>query len=237
LRSGLGVDQAAIQRRFLDGSAMWNELLPGQVQVITIADLRPTQVTVGMREVAVKRARWRDKDCESAARFMRKKPIPTIRGPGRRHYMIDGHHLARALTEECVKRWFTIVVADYSRLHEATFWAALECQSWSHPFDDAGRRVDYRKLPDSISDLVDDPYRSLAGALKRSGIYRKDKAPFSEFRWANFLRGRIERRVVDADFDRALRAAIELATGADAMALPGWCGAAPASRCEALEAA
>jgi hypothetical protein len=67
-----------------------------------------------------------------------------------------------------------------------------------------------------------DPFRSLAGALKRAGGYAKDKAPFSEFRWADFLRCRISRELVERHFGRALALAMNLAQSTDAASLPGW---------------
>ncbi|WP_038959613.1 ParB-like protein [Bradyrhizobium japonicum] len=77
-------------------------------------------------------------------------------------------------------------------------------------------------MPTSVDDLTDAPYRSLAGALKRAGGYAKDNAPFSEFRWADFLRCRIPRELVERHFGRAGALAMNLAQNADAAALPGW---------------
>jgi hypothetical protein len=54
------------------------------------------------------------------------------------------------------------------------------------------------------------------------GGYVKDKAPFSEFRWADFLRDRIDRRLVERDFGLALATAMKLAQSNDAAKLPGW---------------
>ena len=48
-------------------------------------------------------------------------------------------------------------------------------------------------IPSTVSELLDDPFRSLAGELRRAGGYAKAPAPYSEFRWADFLRRRIER--------------------------------------------
>jgi hypothetical protein len=75
-----------------------------------------------------------------------------------------------------------------------------------------------------LCEMVDDPYRSLAGALRRAGGYAKDTTPFSEFLWADFLRPRLKRRLVNDDFARALREALKLARSHDADHLPGWCG-------------
>jgi hypothetical protein len=79
-------------------------------------------------------------------------------------------------------------------------------------------------LPASIPKLIDDPFRSLAGALKRAGGYAKDKQPFSEFRWADFLRSRMERTLPEREFDRALSHAMQLAASEEASRLPGWRG-------------
>ena len=66
---------------------------------VDIADLRPTQITVGLREVAVKRKRWREIGGKKGAKFLGKHMIPVILGPKKRHYVIDHHHLALALHE------------------------------------------------------------------------------------------------------------------------------------------
>jgi hypothetical protein len=97
-----------------------------------------------------------------------------------------------------------------------------------HPFDDRGRRRPYADLPKSVADLVDDPFRSLAGELRRSGGFAKDTAPFSEFLWADFFRRRIKRKLVEDDFDHAVETALLLAKSEEADFLPGWCGPVPA---------
>jgi hypothetical protein len=202
---------------------MWKGLAPAPDQrLVAILDLRPTQVTLGMCEVRIKRERWREKNGEEAARFRSAKSIPAVLGPDESPYIVDRHHLARALSEEGVIKWPVVIIADWSKLDCDDFWSALESRNWTHPFDDMGRRWKYDDIPKSIDDLINDPYRSLAGALKRAGAYKKDKAPFSEFRWANFLRNRIDRKIVDRDFDRALALAVKLADEPEAMVLPGF---------------
>ena len=76
------------------------------------------------------------------------------------------------------------MVADLRRLPRDAFWVFLDNRGWLHPFDDQGRRRPYQDLPKRISGLVDDPFRSLAGELRRSGGFAKDTTPFSEFLWA-----------------------------------------------------
>jgi len=191
---------------------------------IAIDALRPTQITVGMREVEAKRKAWRAEKGPKAAEFLGRHMIPVILGPKQRYYIIDHHHLARALHEEGVEHVLVTVVASLKRLERDAFWFVLENRNWMHAFDDKGRRRGYADIPKSVADLVDDPFRSLAGELRLAGGFAKDTTPYSEFLWADFLRRRLKRGLVETDFDRALRQAVKLAKSEEADYLPGWCG-------------
>jgi hypothetical protein len=198
------------------------------VKPVPIAALRPTQITVGMREVVAKRARWREEgSTKKGAEFLGKHMIPVVLGPKDRHYVVDHHHLALALHDEGVKDVLISVVANLSKLEPDAFWFVLDNRNWMHPFDDKGRRRGYEDIPKSVSDLIDDPFRSLAGELRRAGGFAKDTTPFSEFLWADFLRRRIKRKVVEGNFGHALEKALQLAKSRDAGYLPGWCGPTP----------
>ena len=194
---------------------------------VTIVDLRPTQITVGMREVLAKRKRWRETAAKKGGKFLGKHMIPVILGPKHRNYVVDHHHLARALHDEGVKDIAVTVIANLSALDADAFWTVMDNRNWMHPFDQDGRRCHYRDIPKSVTALVDDPFRSLAGELRRAGGYAKDTTPFSEFIWADFLRRRLKRKAVQQDFDHALEEALALAKGTEAGYLPGWCGPVP----------
>jgi len=194
---------------------------------VAIADLRPTQITVGMREVMAKRKRWRETGTTKGRKFLGKHMIPVILGPKRRHYVIDHHHLALALHEEGVRELAVTVVANLSRLESDEFWTMMDNRQWMHPFDAKGRRRHYADIPRSVTAMVDDPYRSLAGELRLAGGFAKDTTPFSEFVWAAFLRRRVKQKMVEQDFDRAMEMALKLAESTDANYLPGWCGPIP----------
>jgi hypothetical protein len=204
---------------------------------VAILDLRPTQFTVGMREVKAKRKHWRyertkrdertKRHTKKVEEFLGKHMIPVILGPKGRHYVIDHHHLARALHEEGIKDVAVSVIANLSNLDRDAFWFVMENHDWTHLFDANGRRRPYSDLPKSVDKLLDDPFRSLAGELRRAGGFAKDTTPFSEFLWADFLRRRMKRKVVETDFDGALEKALQLAKSVDANYLPGWCGPVP----------
>jgi hypothetical protein len=191
---------------------------------VSIKSLRPTQITVGMREVDEKRRHWQALPKKEKAEFLGKHMIPVLLGPKERHYIIDHHHLTRALYDEGTKNVLVVVVADLTGLDRDAFWTVLDHRSWVHPYDTKGRRRDYKDIPSSVSDLRDDPFRSLAGALRRAGGYAKDTTPFSEFLWADFLRRRLKRKSIEKNFKSALKKASAMAKGLDAKYLPGWCG-------------
>jgi hypothetical protein len=185
---------------------------------VRLDELRPTQITVGQREVEDRRRRVR------AAGPDARHLIPVILGPGHAAYVVDHHHLGLALLQEGREHVLIAVLADLHRLDDETFWCFLDARGWCHPYDDKGRRRDYDDIPKRLADLDDDPYRSLAGELRRAGGFAKDTTPFSEFLWAQFLRNRIKKSAVREDFDTALQQALALAKTREADYLPGWCG-------------
>ena len=194
---------------------------------VDVVDLRPTQITVGMREVMAKRKLWRETGDKKGQKFLGKHMIPVILGPKQRNYVIDHHHLALALHDEGVKDVAVTVIANLSRLEPEAFWVVMDNRSWMHPFDAKGERRHYKDIPKSVTELVDDPFRSLAGELRRAGGFAKDTTPYSEFLWADFLRRRVKRKLVEGDFERAVEKALQLAKSMDADYLPGWCGPVP----------
>ncbi|NEX00248.1 ParB-like protein, partial [Rhodopseudomonas sp. BR0G17] len=57
------------------------------LHTIPILSLRPTQMTVGMREVKEKRLRWRQHKAKKQAELLGKHMIPVVLGPGKKHYV------------------------------------------------------------------------------------------------------------------------------------------------------
>jgi hypothetical protein len=197
------------------------------IHPIPILSLRPTQMTVGMREVKEKRKRWRGQEKKKQAESLGKHMIPVVRGPDERYYVVDHHHLARALHDEGVKDILVTVIGDLSMVEKDAFWGVMDNKRWVYPYDARGERRHFKDLPKSITDLKDDPFRSLAGELRRAGGFAKDTTPFSEFLWADFLRRKISTKTAEDNFEKALEKSLALAKSPDATYLPGWCGPAP----------
>jgi hypothetical protein len=104
------------------------------LKTVAILDLRPTQMTVGMREVKAKRKRWRVESKMKGEKFLGKHMIPVILGPKGWHHIIDHHHLARALHDEGVQEVAVTDIANLSKLDQDSFWHVMENRDWTHPF-------------------------------------------------------------------------------------------------------
>ena len=134
------------------------------LQPVPIESLRPTQITVGMREVEEKRKRLRKQKPQKIGAFIGHHMIPVVLGPKKRHYVIDHHHLSLALHKDGLRDVLVTVVLDLSALEPDAFWNVLDHKSLVYPFDPQGRRRDFADIPKTVMQLKDDPFRSLAGA-------------------------------------------------------------------------
>jgi len=190
---------------------------------VPVQTLGPTQCVVGMRAVAVKRRkleiRLRNSNIEN---YLSDRPIPAVRGPAGQLYIIDSHHLGLALWQAEVREAYVQVIDDLSGLSQDDFWNRMEAAGRLYLFDEKGQRINPSQLPMRLHALRDDPYRDLAQSLRQEGGFKKNRAPYSEFCWANFLRTRIASRIVKADYAAAVRQAIALARAPEAANLPGF---------------
>lgn len=184
--------------------------------------LRATQLTVGLSEVLLKRQHWRALDKTAQHAFLGKNPLPAVIGPKNKHYIIDHHHLGMALLLEGVDCVQLMVVTDFSTLTKDEFWTVMEHRQWVHPYDARGRRQPYSMLPKSLVKLADDPYRSLAAAVRMAGGYVKVATPFAEFLWADFFRRRVSAKQLRTEPGAALAVAMDIVHDKIAIHLPGW---------------
>lgn len=207
---------------------MSNIVPPHNQHVVSIelATLRPTQITVGFSEVAIKRKQWGALKRKERAALLASHWFPSVLGPDGGYYVVDHHHLGLALLQEGVKRGFALVLRDLSYLAAARFWEVMEFYQWAHPYDTKGKRRSFADLPASLSDLQDDPYRSLAGLVRSAGGFAKDTTPFAEFLWASYFRERLDKRELATDLQSSIARGVAMARIADARYLPGWSGVA-----------
>ena len=189
---------------------------------VRIEQLRPMQATVGMLEVNAKKKHLAQLDEKTLKAFLKGAPIPTVIGKHDSHYVIDHHHLARALLDAGITKAFAMVADDLSDLPEDKFWDTVIERQWVHPYDERGILRALSAIPDKISALSDDPYRSLAAFVRDAGGYLKTPSPFAEFQWAEFYRTRIPMWTNEFQFKAAVEQGVHLAWSPDARTLPGF---------------
>ena len=198
--------------------------IESELKCVPLRDLRPTQMTVGFKEVDAKRKSWAKLDAPKRDKVIHEEFFPAVRGPGKKYFVLDRHHAALALTKERAGLVQVGLVKDLSDLSERDFWIFLDHYSWMHCYDAKGERRRLDEIPKRFDDMKDDPYRSLAGNLRDGGGFSKVDVPFLEFLWANYLRDHVPARLLKADPKKALKHAYEIARSKDCSFLPGWCG-------------
>lgn len=204
---------------------MWPELhLHHHLVSEDPARLRPTQMTVGLAEVAIKRREWAALDKKGRRDALQQEVFPAVLGLKRRYYIIDHHHLGLALIEEGVRQVWIAVQDDLSWLEPEVFWRVMEFRAWAHPFDSRGVRRDCRDMPGDLTHLQDDPFRSLANRVREAGGYAKSAMPYAEFLWADFFRAHVSSAKVRGRSPLAVRIGVKLAKSSAARYLPGWAG-------------
>ena len=173
---------------------------PGEFFKLRVKDLAPTQFATGRAEVEVKANHMRKKheaDPQKLHDYLCVRPVPVV-VRGKRFYLVDHHHMVRALYDALHKEFgkelcvLVEVLANGSTLDEPYFWKFMHAKNWVYLFDQEGGGPQQPKtLPSHVKDLKFDPYRSLAWIVREHHGYIKNSAPFSEFKWANFFRTRI----------------------------------------------
>lgn len=187
-----------------------------------ILELKPTQFALGLHEVQRKLSKMKDMGRDERREYLRARPVPVVISPQQHWRLVDHHHHVRACWELGVEELPVELKADFSHLSADEFWEVMHKSHWVHLHDQFGSGPHPpHLLPGDVRGMADDPYRSLAWALRQAGAYEKTDEPYAEFKWADFLRGKI---VIDADengFSAALKAALALARGPEAAHLPG----------------
>jgi hypothetical protein len=200
--------------------------IESELKEVPLEELRPTQITVGLKEVDAKRKSWSKLDAKHRKKAMAEEFFPAVRGPGKKYFVLDRHHAALALSHEKADRVQVGLVRDLSALSSEDFWIFLDHYSWMHCYDARGKRRPLDQVPKRFEEMEDDPYRSLAGDLRDQGGYSKVDVPFLEFLWANHLRQKVPRRLLIGDTKEALAKALKVAASKKSSFLPGWCGKA-----------
>jgi hypothetical protein len=191
-----------------------------------ILSLRPTQFVLGMKEIEAKVSRLKLMSDKERLKYCEGHKIPLVIGPKNEMYMIDHHHFARACWEQNVKEYEVTVIKDLSRLDEMEFWNVMIREGWTYLYDQFGMGPHSPlSLPTDVRCMADDPFRSLAWAVRDAGFIKKCDVPFFEFQWAAYFRFNLEMPLHSkSDFKTAIEKAKKLAKAKAARHLPGALG-------------
>src|SRR5450631_2800842 len=198
----------------------------GDLCSCTVLELRTTQFAVGMIGVKDKQTELASKSGPRLNAYQRKHPEPVVIAPRGALFIVDHHHLALAMANNGIESTYCKIEADYSGLDPGSFWAQMAAQGWVYLYDENGKGPrSPADLPKTVEGLKDDPYRSLAGAVRDSGGIGKVSTLFAEFEWANYFRSSgISVADIQGNFNNAVKEALVIATKRDACSLPGYKG-------------
>ncbi len=200
--------------------------VPSHLDEVAIDDLHPTQLTLGLEEVARRAKKMMAMGEAEVEALFRRKPVPCVLGPGRQLYLIDHHHLCRAALMAGYKRVYVDRdrEVDWSRLDRQAFWEEMEREGNCWPIDADGNRRPFARIPDHVRDLTDNPWRTLARSVRGPAFRDDDETPFKEFMWGEYFRSFMSKRLIETDLDLARDLAIKLAHLDEAQDLPGYQG-------------
>lgn len=198
---------------------------PGELCKIKVTHLHPTQFTIGMilvREKQEQIAPLKNNQLE-LNKYLKKKAPPVVIGPQGQFYILDHHHLTRALYEENIETTYAAIIENFEEMPQEEFQKEMASNGWFFPFDENGKGpLSWAELPLQVDQLKNDPYRSLSGKVRDRGGYEKTEIFYTEAIWANFFRSRIKLGNSPEDFEKAILQAIPLAHSNEAEGLPGY---------------
>jgi hypothetical protein len=191
---------------------------------VGIERLRPTQFAVGYREVDERAKQIAQRSPKKLKAYVEEHLPLIVIGPGDQPFLIDGHHLALALLKGRMATNVEVrVEANWRHLSPTEFWNKMKEHGWVYLYDNRGQGpLDAEKLPKTVTEMADDPYRALAWAVRKRGGLHKTTASFDEFKWANFFRNRVPIGSQPDDFDRAVEEALKISHSPEAKDLPGY---------------
>jgi len=174
------------------------DLQEGSVCIIKPEDLRPLQFGIAGIEVDCKKGRFENMTHHQLKKYLKKEQnrvnvILSSNGV----YLVDGHHMSRALLDADVskkhKKIYCNVLANLVHLDMDEFWDELLMNNRIWLYDEKGYcPLAPEHLPIQLSNMLDDPYRTLAWMVQHAGGFQKSGIDFEDFQWTNFFRQRID---------------------------------------------
>jgi hypothetical protein len=193
-----------------------------------VLDLRPTQFAVGMLEVEEKIQMLQDFSKKQRRQYVDENPVPVVISPEGHMHIVDHHHFVCVCYHVGIGKVHIEVVHDFSKnkrkLTYKQFWKWMFKNRNAYPFCQFGEGpLKALYLPRDIRGLADDPYRSIAWFVRKSGGFASSDRNFAEFAWANYFRNfDLLDKYGPTGLPQALERAVKLAQKPQARKLPGY---------------
>jgi hypothetical protein len=207
-----------------DWVAYSSSLPVGAQCVVKVGDLHPTQFAIGYWEIEERAKKVTVKSGKKLLKYLEDHVGKVIVGPNGDPYIIDRHHLASIMLRTGKSATILATVeANFKNANVDSFWNEMISRKWVYLYDGHGKGpLDPRQLPKKIKDLEDDPFRSLAWAVREQDGYHESKEPFAEFSWANFFRKKLPNDKPNANMEQLIKEALKICHMPEANGLPGY---------------
>lgn len=194
-----------------------------RVYRVDVADLRPTQFTYGAAEVATRLEKIEDMGKGELRRYLKRKIGAVVIGPGEEFWLVDGHHLAKVIDKAGYEEILVKVLHDWSKLSKREFYDRMAKHKLMWLYDERDRGpLSPEALPKTMRGMKNDPYRSFAYFVRKSGGYKATETPYAEFIWARYFREHLPLEKVRRLSESSIRKGIRLAKLPEARHLPGY---------------
>jgi len=161
--------QASVFQAYNPATA--SSIQPGPFSLYTVAvdSLKPTQMNEGFVEVDKKADGFNILQPSQLQANLLPDIEPVVIGPGGTLYLTDGHHTFTALQDSAYgasnPTVYVNVIANYSSLTTAQFWAQMQSSNFLLPLNDGVAQLvntaTGAPIPTSLTGLTSDPYRGL----------------------------------------------------------------------------
>ena len=158
--------------------------------------IKPTQAVVGHEDLKLRKKKIDKQYSKGTLKsYLDQRTAPAIIAPSGHAYILDRHHLSKALSESFVpdseKKILIKIKENLSSLSQEAFINMMKENNWVY-LKKLAKPIEFDELPQSLDKMIDDPYRTLAGLARELGAYKKTQTPFLEFYWADLYREEIK---------------------------------------------
>jgi hypothetical protein len=211
------------------GAGEFSDLKKDDIFKVVIMKLHPLQPNLGKAEADARRKEFENMSVQDLKDYLKAHPVPVVIGPAGepppddvRPYILDEHHRADAalgaeatdmvlhkkamemLLKHGERAMYAEVIENDSHMNMEEFQARLEEMHWVL-LETHGRKITFDQLPDNVTEMGDDAYRSLAGFTENLGWKTKKKKTvyFEQFEVADWLRETL--KLPDAEINERLK--------------------------------